>query len=138
LEKRLADFLKADPIFSLKPQRDHVPSSWQMSKENLYLDSDLKQLQYELKAPIEASLSQDFVAGHAGLQIQYFHSTGASGAEALVQKIAETKKPFQKMLIGLSDSLVVVFKSQSEDINKQALSLVRWPTGQEIRAFPVK
>lgn len=138
LKQQFALLLKADPIFFLKPQRDQMPTSWALSREYLFLDSDLKQLQYELKAPIEASLSQDFVAGHTSLQIHYFHSTGMAGATTLVQELAATKRPFQRMLIGLSGSVVAVVRSQNEDLNNQAFGLIKWPTGQEVRVFPVE
>jgi hypothetical protein len=138
LEYQLSNLLGADPIYFLKLRLNEIPSTWEFKSENISLFTDLGQLQYELKIPLKAAISQEFLAGHGFLKMQYFHCDNRGDCEKLARTIAESKKPYTKMLIGWSGPVLAVVRSQDEDLNRQIMGLLRWPNPEQVQLISVQ
>jgi hypothetical protein len=138
LEYKLSNLLGADPIYTLKLRLNELPSTWEFKSESISLFTDLGQLQYDLKTPLKAEISQEFLAGHGFLEMQYFHCENSGDCKKLARTIAESKKPYTKMLIGWSGTVLAVIRSQNEDLNRQIMSLLRWPNPGQVQMISVQ
>jgi hypothetical protein len=138
LEYQLARLIGADSLHFLKLRLGSVPPAWEIKGEKAFLPTELGQLQYEAGVPVEAAISQEFIAGHTTVEIQYFRVSDSETAVNLVRTLGAQNKPFSKMLIGVGGPNVVVSQSQNEKLNTQVMNLVKWPKEYKVEIFPVR